>query len=232
MQEEISAAIKKPTFWLENFFIKSERAIYLTHWVNYTERANLTVRRLIKDDKFIIEFKYYNFKGDIEDVKLEALINNKRVMFNKQSAGNGTYIFSCISEFSPDVQKLPFNDISNINLELFILSRNKWYQAERFTYTINAIKNSKQIKVDENGASINLLTMLNITSIPNVAEPIKMKHYEKREYLNFNFKPTQLKLGKFNKKIFDFSLFKIENNGQTNKIINQTDIEKLEINEN
>ncbi|MBN0970822.1 hypothetical protein [Mycoplasma phocoeninasale] len=83
MQEEISAAIKKPTFWLENFFVKSERAIYLTHWVNYTERANLTVRRLIKDDKFIIEFKYYNFKGDIEDVKLEALINNKRVMFNK-----------------------------------------------------------------------------------------------------------------------------------------------------
>ncbi|AXE60740.1 hypothetical protein DA803_01400 [[Mycoplasma] phocae] len=228
--QEISSTNIRPIFWLENFYVKAERAVYLKKWVNFTERANLAIRRLIKDDKFIIEFQYHNFSSGINDIKVEALINNKKVTFSKEELGGGSYSFSCISEFSPEIQKTLFNDISNVNFEIFILNEKTWYQAERYTYAINSIKNNKQIKIDNNGASINLLTKLNISSIPNAVEPIKMKHYEKREYLNFNFKPIKLELGKFNQKIYDFSLLKIETDGKINKVINQTDIEKLEIN--
>ncbi|WP_373441294.1 MHO_1580 family protein [Metamycoplasma equirhinis] len=220
---------KATPFWLENFYVKANRNIYLPNFTNKGQLTKLKIRRLLQSDKFIIEFSHLNFHYEINDINVEVAINNKKVEFNKLRALDGTYIFSFISEKNSEINKLLFNQILNIDFEVKYKIGNTWYQAEGYTYYLNHIKNNKVIKVDTNGANINLLTIMEISSFSNEKNLTITEHHENREYISFHFKPKILKQGLHNTKIFDFSIIKANSKGDISRIINQSDVYGLNI---
>ncbi|WP_369086047.1 MHO_1580 family protein [Metamycoplasma spumans] len=221
---------KVSEYWLENFYIKAEREQYLLNWSNPNQHAKFSLRRLIKNDKFILEFQYANFHSQIEAIKVDGFINNKKVNLNvSKNEKNNHWVFSAVSELDKDINSVNFDSISNINFEIHYLVSGKWYQAERYVYYINAIKSNKQLKSDKNGIIINILSRLLIDSYPDFNNDKLMNHFENREYLSFVFKPNVLLEAKHNKKIYDFEIVKVSTDKKIRDAINQSDLENLDI---
>ncbi|AZG68804.1 MHO_1580 family protein [Mycoplasma struthionis] len=221
---------KPSEIWLENFYIQSNRHLYLLNWNNANQISNLTLRRLIDDNKFILEFDYANFDQAISDIKIDALINNNEIKIEKKlTSQKNRFIFSVISEKTKDLSSMTFDKIKSINFEISYLVKNKWYQVERFEYRINAIKENKVIKTNLNGTFINLMTTLNVKSIPVYNKPTLIRHHESREYISFYFKPKKFLIGLPIKEIFEFNIFKVNSNGQKDLVVNQSDVFGLNI---
>ncbi|TPR54098.1 MHO_1580 family protein [Metamycoplasma neophronis] len=220
----------KRDFWVENYYVKAERYQYLLNWSNINQYAKLQLRRLIKNNKYILELSYANFNRQIQDIKIRALINNKPIEFNHSiNPETNHHVFSLINELNKDSNSINFEDIENINFEIFYQVNKTWYQVERLTYFINKIKNNTTLKTNGEPININLITKIIIESFPDFNDHKLMRHFENREYLSFQFKPAVLEQGLHNKKLFDFEILKISSDGQSTHFIEQSDISNLSI---
>ncbi|TPE57364.1 hypothetical protein FJO69_01925 [[Mycoplasma] falconis] len=218
--------------WIENFYIKTETINYHPKAIDYLVYGQLNLERLIKNNKFIIRFKYFNpyFSGGV--IKAKLYINNKEYEFKlNHIKENSEFNFICISELTKGLTNEVFENIENINISISGIKYgfNVEEKITDFVYKISNINQNKEIKVQSKGIIINFLNNLIIDSNVDIENSDKFIHFESRKYTQFNFYPTLLKQNQLNKTLYQVSINKVFNDKNIDEDIKQSDVYNIKL---
>ncbi|VEU81560.1 hypothetical protein V2E25_00980 [Mycoplasmopsis arginini] len=218
--------VNKQDRWTEEFIINAKQTRYLDNWSSVNEITKVRIKRIIQSDNFIITFEHYNPLREIKDIRITPLINNKLVDFKPRynlNTGNITLTFNSDLDSK---NKLDFNDIANLNFEIEYNIGGYWYQCKSFSYWIKKNLRSKNIPINKD-INVEILSEIEISSIPDRIDKFSINHDFKTKYLNFLFRPNTLKLGTYNKNLFSLEITKKDNKTQEEFFIDNTDIYDL-----
>ncbi|MBN4089512.1 MHO_1580 family protein [Mycoplasma enhydrae] len=208
--------------WGEEFLITSKRKNYLDNWLTVNEVTNLKIRRIIKDDNFIITFEHINNLSEIQRIKIDAFLNNASIEL-KPAFNEKTGKIELTYNNANASKKMDFEDINNINFEIHYLVNGRWYQTKRFTYWIKANKKPNEIVTNEK-AVVRFLNEIEINTLPDRINGHVVYHDVNTKYVNIEFSPKKLIQGKHNDEIFDIKIYKTNTSDNSIEELNNSDI--------
>ncbi|MGX9372799.1 MHO_1580 family protein [Mycoplasma sp. 3398] len=212
--------------WMEEYIINAKQRKYLENWNSFNELTTIKIRRIIRSDKFIITFEHKNPLKEIEAIRVNGLINNKIIEFKPKYEYNSGHFILTYNSDNDSKNKLEFNDIVNINFEIEYKVKNLWYQAKAFTYWIKNNPRSKNINLN-NTKAINVLSEIEIKSLPDRINKNIINHKFKTKYLNLFFNTNNLKQGIHNIKLLSLKIAKSDQETNEEYILDNSDIYDL-----
>ncbi|PZW01425.1 MHO_1580 family protein [Metamycoplasma auris] len=212
--------------WTEEFIINAEESNYLDNWSSFNELTKLRIRRIIQNDKFILAFEHHNNLEKIKDIKIEATVNNSRIEMIPSYINSKRQIVLKYNSDLDTKNKLEFKDIANLNFEIYYNDGWRWYQTKRYTYWIKRNEKSKNILINKK-TDIQILSEIEVVSSPDRLSKEKINHKFKTKYLNLNLKPTLLRVGYFNTKLYDLNISKIGKEDKSLYTLDESDTYNL-----
>ncbi|PYF43167.1 MHO_1580 family protein [Metamycoplasma alkalescens] len=218
----------KQSTWTEEFIFNAKKVDYTDQWSSTNEITKLKIRRIIKNDKFIVFFEHINNLADIKEIRVTGLINNNKVDFLPAfDQEKNKFVFSYNSDLDSK-NKLEFKDILNLNFEIEYKIGRYWNQTKHFTYWLKNNSKSKNILVSKE-TNIQVLSEISINSYSDWVDKNKVNHQFKTKYINLFFKPNLLKQGLLNQKLYDLEITKINKNDQEEYPLDNSDTYDLSL---